>query len=967
MSFIIRNLTASAVILDDLGITLPASVDLDITDLQPQDVAISVDLPNAITGLQIAVLDPVEGTQLDAATSNAVVAAHNDSHWGIRGGVLDQLDDVDMTGAADTYVLQQNGSGTYVPVAPSTIAGDMILDDLGDVNNSSGNASGVAYILEGDGTDLNVTPLTGSGDFVEAIEDIVGAMGVDGTDTTFVYTDAGSPAGTIQWNVDDVFLRNTGDTLDSGTLTIASGASVDIATGADLTIQDAPTNATDATNKEYVDSVAAGLDPKESVRVATILDVGGIYAAGGGTGGSGAFTGADAEPDGVTLVVGDRVLVKDQSDPLQNGIYEVTAVNGGSPNTVDMERSSDQDGTPANEVSAGNFTFVEQGTQQDTGWVVQGDGILTLNTDPINWVQFSSAGTVDAGIGLAKDGTTIDLDVDNLTVAAVVSTDTLAFHDGDGTPGASGTQTRKVSFADMLTDLDVVAGVAGTGLIVQTGPDTYVTRSVAVDGAGALDGLAITNGSGVSGNPTVGLDINGLPVRSDVVDLTDRVAVYNITSSANEYYTVAELAGAATASNSFETWLAAGNTSGDISIVADSSADTATLTGGVGISIGFTAASDTITYTFGNYGMADTPIVGADTIPFFDASNSNEPEYRSLTNVVSDLGLATAAWTTITGDTGTGSADGPADTLTLVGATSGGITTVASDDPESVTFGITGVDLATFGGTVALTDFAIINDSTDTAATLSTKVTWANIISGLNITTGGVESITASTNEEELGAVISGTATDPIVGVTIETLIDPDDDMDATDEFIVHDKSEGAGSPAGANRKMTGQNIADGVLNILNFPSGLAITDINGQQVLTLIDTTRANKVLSIESSTVTWSENRIGNNDWVQVGNANDALSGYIVPMDATIVKASIHTANNNGNTKGVDLYIDGVNDPGNPILSVTGAAGEKEDSDITLNIDVTADQKIRIRGDAAGGTIEDTVVTLWFKWRGV
>jgi hypothetical protein len=74
------------------------------------------------------------------------------------------------------------------------------------------------------------------------------------------------------------------------------------------------------------------------------------------------------------------------------------------------------------------------------------------------------------------------------------------------------------------------------------------------------------------------------------------------------------------------------------------------------------------------------------------------------------------------------------------------------------------------------------------------------------------------------------------------------------------------------------------------------------------------------------------------------------------------------NGATKTLNLYVDAaIPTGGTGFLSVTGTVGapEKEDRDETLDIPVNQDQKIRVRGDAAGGNIEDTVVTLWLRWR--
>ena len=92
----------------------------------------------------------------------------------------------------------------------------------------------------------------------------------------------------------------------------------------------------------------------------------------------------------------------------QNGIYVVTTAGAAGA----LERASDQDESVPGNVSAGNLVFVENGTNcKNTQWVVQGDGILTLNTDPIVWVQFSAQQTLIAGDGIDITGNVIDADL----------------------------------------------------------------------------------------------------------------------------------------------------------------------------------------------------------------------------------------------------------------------------------------------------------------------------------------------------------------------------------------------------------------------------------------------------------------------------------------------------------------------------------------------------------------------------
>lgn len=220
-----------------------------------------------------------------------------------------------------------------------------------------------------------------------------------------------------------------------------------------------PSDDQDAATKAYVDAVAQGLDTKDSCRVATTLSATGSYAT---SPSNGQLTGAQTTIDGIVLVDGDRVLVKDQPDAQQNGIYTVGST------TSTWTRAEDQDGSPAAEVSVGNFSFVESGTvNAGRGFVVQkdgvNDGILTLNTHNINWTQFSSAGAITPGDGLSQDGTDLDVNVDDSTIE--INADTLRVKD-------SGVTNAKLAN-------DSVTVTAGNGLT--TGGTVALGASVTVD------------------------------------------------------------------------------------------------------------------------------------------------------------------------------------------------------------------------------------------------------------------------------------------------------------------------------------------------------------------------------------------------------------------------------------------------------------------------------------------------------
>lgn len=163
-----------------------------------------------------------------------------------------------------------------------------------------------------------------------------------------------------------------------------------------------PTEDAHAATKGYVDAARAGLDVKQSVRAATTAAVNL----------STELEAGDVIDTTVTLVAGDRVLVKNQGTASQNGIYVVQSSGA-------AVRATDFDG--AGEVSGGAFTFVEEGTvNADSGWVVSSNGPISVGTDAINWSQFSGAGQITAGDGLTKDGNTLNVGgtTDRISVTA---------------------------------------------------------------------------------------------------------------------------------------------------------------------------------------------------------------------------------------------------------------------------------------------------------------------------------------------------------------------------------------------------------------------------------------------------------------------------------------------------------------------------------------------------------------------
>ena len=169
-------------------------------------------------------------------------------------------------------------------------------------------------------------------------------------------------------------------------------------------------------NKAYVDQVAQGLDTKPSCRLATTADLSATY--NNGTLGVGATLTASSNGalsiDSVTPSVADRILVKDQTDASENGIYVVTTIGDGSTAFV-LTRATPED--QPSELTGGSFVFVEEGTiGSNNGYTFTHTGAPTFGTTDLDVSQFSGAGQITAGAALSKDGNTIDVEVDDSSV-----------------------------------------------------------------------------------------------------------------------------------------------------------------------------------------------------------------------------------------------------------------------------------------------------------------------------------------------------------------------------------------------------------------------------------------------------------------------------------------------------------------------------------------------------------------------
>lgn len=207
-----------------------------------------------------------------------------------------------------------------------------------------------------------------------------------------------------------------------------------------------PSAATDAATKQYVDTAIQGLS-KTTARVATTANITL----------SGLLT-----IDGITVAAGDRVLVKNQTNAAQNGVY--AAASGTWTRVPDMDAPAEFDGS---------MVIIQDGGQAGTIWVTVSN-VTTVGTSNVDWTQFGVASDFTAGAGLQRVGN--EFSIASLAVVAGM----IAAGAIDNTKLAN----NAVRTAHIL-DANVTAAKLASGAVDLTSAVVTGTLPVAKGGTGA--------------------------------------------------------------------------------------------------------------------------------------------------------------------------------------------------------------------------------------------------------------------------------------------------------------------------------------------------------------------------------------------------------------------------------------------------------------------------------------------------
>ena len=466
------------------------------------------------------------GTGIVAKTSSTTVAPRTLTASGngisiTDGSGVSGNPTFQLTGIA-AAIANMSGTGMLAIVGGTTIAGRQITGTANQITVTDGNGAGnptlaIASdpVLPGTGGVVVPAGTTGQrgsstlgniryNSTTGLFEGYNGAWTAfaSGSGVTSVATGTGLTGGpivstgTISIDVTGVTAATYGSSLvvpviavnAQGQITSATNTTINAVTLTTGTISTTPSNSTDIANKSYVDTVAQGLDTKASVVAGTTANI--------------TLSGTQTI-DGVAVVATDRVLVKNQTAPADNGIYIASATAWSR--APDMNTWAQVPGA---------YVFIEGGTTlTDTGWVCTSDAGGTIGVTAITWAQFSGAGSGVSSITFGSIGLTPS----TATNGAITVAGTLALTNGGS--GQTTAQAAMNAFAGAVTSGSYLRG-NGTNVVmntIQVADVPTLNQNTTGTAANVTGTVAILNGG--TGQTTASAAFNALSPITTTGDL----------------------------------------------------------------------------------------------------------------------------------------------------------------------------------------------------------------------------------------------------------------------------------------------------------------------------------------------------------------------------------------------------------------------------------------------------------------
>jgi len=414
--------------LTNSSITINGSV-VSLGDSVSVGTVTSVSGTGTVNGLTLTGSVTTSGSlTLGGTLSNIDNSALTNSSITINGSSVSLGGSITVTATASNALTIGTGlTGTsYNGSAPVTIAIDSTVATLTDsqtltnksmsgasntftnIPNSALTNSTISGVALGSnlyaltiGTGLSGGSYDGSGIVTVAIDSTVATL--SGTQTLTNKSISGS-TNTLT-NIPNSALTNSSVTI--GSTNVALGGTVTTLAGlTSITLTQDPVSDLQVATKQYVDSIASGLNYHQPVNYASVAALP-LYVYNNGASGVGATITAVANGalsfGGGSPTAGQRLLVKDEAGGNQayNGVYTVTqAGSAGTPFILTRATDYDTSGTGTNEIDAGDYVLVLSGTNASTAWVQQTPLPITVGTTALVFLQFNSPITYTAGTGL---------------------------------------------------------------------------------------------------------------------------------------------------------------------------------------------------------------------------------------------------------------------------------------------------------------------------------------------------------------------------------------------------------------------------------------------------------------------------------------------------------------------------------------------------------------------------------------